>query len=86
MDYDLTNLTRLGKQNKRLAVQQEELRPELEAEIRAAADGGVEQVKIIELSGYTRNTVRLASLPPEKREAERAKRRKGGGSAPVESS
>jgi hypothetical protein len=77
MDYDLTQLTRLGRENKRLKAKQEELRPELEAEIRAAAAAGVEQVTLIELSGYTRNTVRLASMPPERREAERAKRRGG---------
>lgn len=81
MDYDLTNLTKLGKENKRLKAKQEELRPELEAEIRGAAAAGVEQVTLIELSGYTRNTVRLASLPPDKREAERARRRKSGAAA-----
>lgn len=84
MDYDLTQLTKLGRENKRLKAKQEELRPDLETEIRAAAAAGVEQVTLIELSGYTRNTVRLASLPPDKREAERAKRRKG--SAPSASS
>lgn len=75
--HDLKRLTALGKEHKKLAARLEEIRPELEEEIRTAAEAGVEQVKLIELSGYTRNTVRLASMSPERREQERAKRRKG---------
>ncbi len=74
--YDLKRLTTLGKEHKKLAARMEEIRPELEEEIRVAAKAGVEQVKLIELSGYSRNTVRLASMSPERREEERAKRRK----------
>lgn len=74
--HDLKRLTDLGKEHKKLAARMEAIRPELEKEIRAAAEAGVEQVKLIELSGYSRNTVRLASMPPERREEERARRRK----------
>lgn len=74
--HDLTKLTKLGKEHKRIAARMEELRPELVEEIRAAAHAGVSQTEIIGLSGYTRNTVRLASMSPEERDAENAKRRK----------
>jgi hypothetical protein len=75
-DYDLSELTKLGREHKRLTARLNEIRPAIEAEIRSAAESGVEQVRLIELSGYTRNTVRLASMPPSRRADERAKRRK----------
>lgn len=73
-DYDL--MKKLGKERRKLLARLDEIVPELEAEIFKAAQAGEEQVKIIQNSGYTRNTVRLASMTPQEREAERVKRRK----------
>lgn len=74
--YDRTRLKALGSQNKAIKAAEEELRPELWAEIRAAHLGGVQQKDIIEDTGYTRETVRLASMSEQEREDERVKRRK----------
>lgn len=79
--YDVTRLRTLGSKRKRLTDQIEALRPELEPEIRRAALAGVVQKDIIEMTGMSREMVRLASMSDTEREAERAKRRKG--SAPT---
>ncbi len=75
--HDLTKLKALGAKRKRLMAQIDELRPELETEIRAAAVADVKQVDIIDITGYSREMVRLASMSEEDREAEKVKRRKG---------
>ena len=77
--YDMTRLNALGKRRQRLMEQLEALRIEIEPEIRAAAQAGVPQVDIVRATGYTRETVRVASMAPEERQAERAKRRKAKG-------
>lgn len=74
--YDLTRLTALGKKRKKLIDELAALDEELKPEIRAAHVAGVEQKKIIDLTGYARESVRLASMTPEEREQERQKRRK----------
>jgi predicted mannosyl-3-phosphoglycerate phosphatase (HAD superfamily) len=73
---ELSALKTLGSKRIRLTEQAERLRPELEAAIRAAAAAGVPQKQIIEVTGMARESVRLASMSEEEREAERAKRRK----------
>lgn len=73
-DYDL--MKKLGKERKKLLARLDEVVLQLEEEIFKAARAEEDQVKIIEHSGYTRNTVRLASMTPGQREEERKKRRK----------
>ncbi len=74
--YDPTHLKAIGAKRKKLMAQIDDLRPELEFEIRTAAMAGVKQVEIMEMTGYSREMVRLASMSEEDREAEKAKRRK----------
>lgn len=75
--YDLTRLKDLGRQRKRLMASIESLRPELEAEIRAAAEAqALPQKEIMEITGMSRETVRLASMSEAERQAERERRRK----------
>lgn len=75
--YDLTELRALGRKRQRLMEQLEELRPEIEREIYQAAHAvpPVPQVDIIKITGCSRETVRLASMSDEERQAERDKRR-----------
>lgn len=75
MDYDLSRLAALGRKRKRLLDQIEEVRREITPEILAAHNADVEQKTIVELSHYTRDTIRQICLTPEQREAEREKRR-----------
>lgn len=71
MDYDTTRLTQLGKKHQRLRTELETIRPELAEEIRAAAAGGVLQVEIAKMAGYTRDQVRQICLPQERRRSRR---------------
>lgn len=79
MDYDPTNLIRLGTNRRRRESATDRERPELEKEIRAAAGAGMAQAEIVAITGYSRESVRLLCMTPEQREAERAKRRQGDG-------
>lgn len=75
--HDLTRLKELGRQRKRLMAQIEALRPELDQEIRTAAGAkAIQQKEIMEITGMSREAVRVASMSEAEREAERAKRRK----------
>jgi len=74
--HDTTHLEALGRRRQKLVAQMAELDAELEPEIFAAAQAGVEQVQIIKWTGMARESIRLKSMTPEQREAERAKRRK----------
>jgi hypothetical protein len=56
--YDMMNLAQLGRRHQRLRADLEALRPQLRAEIRAAAAAGVRQVDIVKATGYTRDMVR----------------------------
>lgn len=76
MDFDPTNLIRLGTARRRREAATEKERPELEKEIQTAAASGMPQHQIVEITGYSRENVRLLCMTPEQREAERAKRRK----------
>lgn len=75
MDYDLTQLTHLGRKRKRLLDQVDGIRDELIPEILAADQAGVPQKTIAELTHYTRDTIRQLCLTPEQREHERELRR-----------
>jgi hypothetical protein len=76
MEYDTTRLEQLGRRNKELRAQLDALREELTPEIVAAfGSGQLEQKTIADLSGYTRETVRVICLTPEQREAEKDRRR-----------
>lgn len=76
MTYDATRLAELGRQHKRLRAQIEEVRAKLGPEILAAHLAEVQQVEIVELTGYTRESVRQICMSDEEREAIKAKRRK----------
>lgn len=75
MDYDLTRLTQLGRKRKRLLDQVDDVRDELIPEIVAADQAGVPQKTLVELTHYTRDTIRQICLTPEQREHERELRR-----------
>jgi hypothetical protein len=76
MAYDTARLEELGRRFKELRAQLDEVRTELTPEIAAAfASGEFEQKTIADLSGYTRETVRVICLTPEQREAEKNRRR-----------
>lgn len=60
-------LEALGTRYKSLRKQLATLRPLLVDAIRAAAAEGVTQVKIVELTGYTRDAVRVLCLPDDSR-------------------
>ena len=75
MTYDPVNLAQLGAERIALVARLEQVQHELAPEIIAADAAEVPQVKICELTGYTRETVRQICLTPEQREAEREKRR-----------
>ncbi|GIE29950.1 hypothetical protein Ait01nite_029950 [Actinoplanes italicus] len=74
-EHDTTRLQDLGKRRQRLAAQMATLDEELKPEIFAAAQAKVPQKLIIGWTGMARESVRLASMTPEQREDERAKRR-----------
>ena len=73
--YDPTQLHDLGRRFRKLRAQLAYLRPELVAEIRAAADAGVPQVEIVQVTGYTRDQVRQICLPPERRRIQKGRTR-----------
>lgn len=75
-EHDTTHLQELGKKRQRLMGQLYALDAELDPEIQAAAQAGVEQIQIIRWTGMSRESIRLKSMTPEQREQERAKRRK----------
>lgn len=76
-EHDTAQLQALGKRRQKLVAQLADLDAQLEPEIFAAAQAGVPQKDIIGWTGMVRESVRLKSMTPEQREAERAKRRKG---------
>lgn len=67
MDFDTTELRRLGARRARLERELKELRPKLVEQILAAHAAEVPQVEIAEASSYTRDQVRQITLPPEKK-------------------
>lgn len=75
-EYNTTRLQELGKRRQRLAGQLSALDVQLEPVIYAAAQAGVPQIDIIRWTGLARESVRLKSMTPEQRDAERQKRRK----------
>lgn len=75
-EHDTTRLQELGKKRQRLMGQVHELDRELDPEIYAAAQAGVPQVDIVRWTSMARESIRLKSMTPEQREAERQKRRK----------
>lgn len=64
MTYDPEKLATMGALHKRFAA----IEPELKEQIAAAGLAGVEQKALVELTGYTRDTIRLiwrkAGVPP----------------------
>lgn len=64
MTYDPEKLAALGAIHKRALANE----PELKEQIVAAGHAGVEQKALVELTGYTRDTIRLiwrkAGVPP----------------------
>jgi len=76
MTYDPTRLQQLGRRHKKLRAQLEELQKELAEEIVAAdRSGELKQVKIAEMTGFTRESVRVFCLTPEQKEEELQRRR-----------
>lgn len=76
MTYDRSALANLGRQHKRARANVKDVRRRLLPEILAAHHDGVPQQEIVELTGYTREAVRLICLPDEQREALKDRRRK----------
>jgi hypothetical protein len=68
-------LDRLSRDHLRKKKAYEEARDRLAEAIPAAAAAGIRQVKIVEITTYTREAVRQMCMTPEQREAEREKRR-----------
>lgn len=58
MTYDPQRLQQLGKKSQRLRAELEALRPELVAEIKAAAAADMRPVDIVKATGYTRDGIR----------------------------
>jgi hypothetical protein len=75
-EHDTTRLQELGRRRRKLEAQLAELDAELTPEVFAAAQAGVPQKSMIDWTGMARESIRLKSMTPEQREAERAKRRK----------
>ncbi len=76
MTYDTSTLAKLGKEHRKAKATLDRIRAQVAEEIVKANEGGAPQHEIVSLSGYTRESVRLLSLTPEQKEAERQKRRK----------
>ncbi len=72
--HDTSKLEELGRRRQRLERQLKELDQELTPEIQAAAAAGVAQVDIIRWTGLARESVRLKSMSPEERAAQREAR------------
>lgn len=64
MTYDPEKLATMGALHKRFI----DIEPELKEQIAAAGFDGVEQKTLVEMTGYTRDTIRLiwrkAGVPP----------------------
>lgn len=76
-EHDTTELEALGRRRQRLIVQLADLDAQLKPLIFAAAQAEVEQVRIVRWTGMARESIRLASLTPEQRQATRDKRKPG---------
>ncbi len=68
-------LTRLSRDHLRKRKAYEDARDRLAAAIPQAAEGGMRQHRIVEITEYTREAVRQLCMTPEQREEERKKRR-----------
>lgn len=67
MNHDPDRLHQLGTEMRRIRARERAIRPELYELIKAAAAEGTPQVDLVELTGYTRDQIRVICLPPEKR-------------------
>ncbi len=68
-------LTRLSRDHLRKKKAYEEARDRLAKAVPAAAEAGIRQIEIVDITTYTREAVRQMCMTPEQREAERQKRR-----------
>lgn len=75
MAVDLDRLAALGKRRRKLLDDLEGVADEIHALIATAAVEGVPQVRLVELTGYTRETIRKICLSAERAEAENQARR-----------
>ncbi len=81
MIWDMTaqmteeELTRLSRDHLRKRKAYEDARDRLASAIPAAAEAGIRQVRIVEITEYTREAVRQLCMTPEQREQEKEKRR-----------
>jgi hypothetical protein len=75
-EHDTTRLQDLGKRRQKLIEQLAALDRDLEPEIYAAAQAGIQQVDIIRWTGLARESVRVKSLSPEQRQTLKERRRK----------
>jgi hypothetical protein len=66
MTYDPEKLKKLGRQHQRLRDQLDAIRPELAAEIRAAAEAGMRPVDLVKATGYTRDGIRKLLLSADR--------------------
>ncbi len=74
-DKLIAELAQLGGEHEQLTKQLEAVRTLLRPLIIKADQAGIPQVDIVDLTGYTRETVRKICLPPGQAEAEQEKRR-----------
>lgn len=74
-DKLIAELAQYGGEQEHLVKQLDAVRDVLRPLIVKAHEIGIPQVDIVDLTGYTRETVRKICLSPEQAEAERAQRR-----------
>jgi hypothetical protein len=59
MTYDPAKLALLAAERKRIATRLSHIEPELKEQIAAAGFEGAKQQELVEMTGYTRDTIRL---------------------------
>jgi hypothetical protein len=74
-EYDTSRLQELGRRRQRLVAQLADIDQQLDAEIQAAAAGGVAQVDVIKWTGLARESVRRKSMTEAERDQLRQVRR-----------
>lgn len=75
MSHDTTELAKLGTRRRKLLAELDEITAKMKPLIVAADAADVPQVKIMELTGYSGETIRQTCLTPEQAEAEKEARR-----------
>lgn len=75
MAHDTTELRKLGTRRRKLLAELDDITAKMKPLIVEANTAGVAQVDIMELTGYSGETIRQTCLTPEQAEAEKEARR-----------